>query len=53
MERSKPSTGLDITIENELKIENELDMFAPYFPEFPYSSGRLLSKGGEANVYEV
>ena len=53
MERSKPSTGLDILIEKELKIQTELEVYAPYIPNFPYSQGRLLSKGGEANVYEV
>ncbi len=50
---SKPSTGLDTSIEKELKIETDLDIYAPYFPDFPYLQGRLLSKGGEANVYEV
>ena len=31
----------------------ELDIYAPCLLQFPYHLGQLLSKGGEANVYEV
>ena len=54
MERFEPPpTGLDNSIKEELFIQINLDKYAPFFPDFPYLTGKQLSDGAEADVYEV